>query len=53
MRLEPSNADHYTNLGMIYIRQDKKKKAHDQFKKTLTIDPNNVKAKKGIEKLKG
>jgi curved DNA-binding protein CbpA len=53
MRLEPKNADHYTNLGMIYLIQDKKKMAHDQYKKALTIDPKNIKAKKGIEKLKG
>jgi len=52
MRLEPKNADHYTNLGMIYLIQDKKKMAHDQYKKALTIDPKNIKAKKGIEKLK-
>jgi curved DNA-binding protein CbpA len=53
MRAEPNNPDHYTNLAMIYIKDGKKKLAHEQFKKALTIDPKNIKAKKGIEKLKG
>jgi curved DNA-binding protein CbpA len=51
--LEPRNADHYANLGLIYIRVGKKKIAHDHFQKALTLEPGNIKAKKGLEKIKG
>jgi len=50
IKLEPDNADHYANLGLINLRQGVKKKARSQFKKALNIDPKNIKAKKGIEK---
>jgi tetratricopeptide (TPR) repeat protein len=53
IRLEPSNADYYVNLGLIHMRQGKKKMAQKQFNKALAIDPKNIKAKKGLEKTKG
>ncbi|MBE0425585.1 MAG: DUF4388 domain-containing protein [Nitrospirae bacterium] len=52
IEIEPDNAGHYVNLGMIYIRAGMKKMAHDQFENALKLDPDNVKAKKGIEKTK-
>ena len=50
IKLEPGNADHYANLGLIYLRQSMKANASEQFSKALEIDPRNTKAKKGLEK---
>jgi tetratricopeptide (TPR) repeat protein len=50
IKLEPGNADHYANLGLIYLRQGMKGDASEQFSKALKIDPGNTKAKKGLEK---
>ena len=52
IKLEPDNADHYANLGLIYTREGKKKLAYDSFQKALKIDPGNTKATKGVEKTK-
>ena len=52
-KLEPQCADHYSNLGLIYSIQGMMKKARESFDKALKIDPGNMKAKKGIEKLRG
>jgi tetratricopeptide (TPR) repeat protein len=49
IKLEPLNPDHYANLGHIYLKAGIKKKAQIQFEKTLTIDPDNAKAKKGLQ----
>ena len=51
--LEPYNAEHYVNLGMIYMKGGSKKKALNQFEKALKFDPDNEKAKKGIKQIKG
>jgi hypothetical protein len=51
--LEPDNADHYVNLGLIYLRQDMKKMAREMFEKALKLCPENGKAKKGLEKIQG
>ena len=53
IRLEPGNADHYANLGLIYLRQDMRENASEQFSKALKLDPGNTKAKKGLEKARG
>ena len=53
VRLEPDNAEHYVNLGLIYLRQGINEKARGQFEKALHLDPKNTRAKKGIEKTKG
>ncbi len=52
IKIDPSNADYYVNLGLVYLRAGKKKKARDQFEKALKLNPNNTKAKKGLEKAK-
>jgi tetratricopeptide (TPR) repeat protein len=52
IKIEPDNAEHYVNLGMIYIKAGMKKRAHSQFEKALELNPDNVKAKKGLEKTK-
>lgn len=49
--LEPENVDHIVNLGLIYLKLGEKKLASEQFRKALSIDPNNLKAKKGLEKI--
>jgi tetratricopeptide (TPR) repeat protein len=51
--LEPYNAEHYVNLGMIYMKGGSKKKAHNQFEKALKFDPDNEKALKGLNQIKG
>lgn len=53
LKLEPNNADHYANLGMIYVKQGLKKPALDQFQRALGIAPGHVKARKAFEKLDG
>jgi tetratricopeptide (TPR) repeat protein len=52
IRLEPGNADHYANLGLIHLRQGMKEKASERFSKALKLDPGNTKAKKGLEKMR-
>lgn len=52
IRLEPGNADHYANLGLIYLRQGMRENASEQFSKALKLDPGNTKAKKGLEKVR-
>jgi tetratricopeptide (TPR) repeat protein len=49
--LEPGNVDYIANLGLIYLGLGQKELALEQFKKALSIDPDNLKAKKGLEKV--
>jgi Tfp pilus assembly protein PilF/DnaJ-domain-containing protein 1 len=49
IRLEPHNPDHYANLGHIYLKGGMKKRAQAAFEKALKIDPENAKAKKGLQ----
>jgi curved DNA-binding protein CbpA len=49
IRLEPYNPDHYANLGHIYLKGGMKKRAQAAFEKALKIDPENTKAKKGLQ----
>jgi curved DNA-binding protein CbpA len=49
IKLEPHNADHYANLGHIYLMAGLKKRAHSQFEKALKLDPGNSKAQKGMK----
>jgi len=49
VKLEPFNADHYANLGLIYMKAGVRKRARSNFEKALKIDPSNEKAKKGLE----
>jgi tetratricopeptide (TPR) repeat protein len=53
VRLEPDNAEHHVNLGLIYLKQGIDKKARTQFEKALRLDSKNIRAKKGLEKTKG
>lgn len=53
VRLEPDKADHYANLGLIYLRKGMKKRAEELFEEALNLDPKNAKAIKGLEKTKG
>jgi tetratricopeptide (TPR) repeat protein len=52
VKLEPFNADYYANLGLTYIKAGLNKRASSNFQKALKINPNNKKAKKGLEKTK-
>jgi curved DNA-binding protein CbpA len=49
IKLEPLNADHYANLGHIYLMAGMKKRAYSQFEKALKLDPGNAKAQKGLK----
>lgn len=49
VKLEPFNADHYANLGLIYAKAGLRKRAYGNFEKALKIDPSNEKARKGVE----
>ena len=53
IKIEPNNADHYVNLGLIYLKGGMKKRAYGQFEKALRLDPDNNKARKGLEMTKG
>jgi tetratricopeptide (TPR) repeat protein len=48
IELEPDNAEHYANLGQIYLKAGMKKEANNQFEKALEINPENIKAQKGL-----
>jgi tetratricopeptide (TPR) repeat protein len=52
IQIEPRNADHRVNLGLMYVKQGMKKMAHEQFREALDIDPSNARAAKGLEKTK-
>lgn len=49
IKLEPFNADYYTNLGLIYTKAGIKKRAFSNFEKALKINPQNARARKGLE----
>lgn len=49
IKLEPDNAEHYANLGQIYLKVGMKKEANNQFVKALEINPENIKAQKGLK----
>ncbi len=49
IKLEPYNAEHYVNLGMIYVKAGMKRRAQHQFEKALKFDPGNIKAKNGLK----
>lgn len=49
IKLEPNNAEHYANLGHIYLKAGMKKDAYAQFEKALELNPENTKAQKGIK----
>lgn len=53
IKLEPFNADYYANLGLIYLKGGLKNRALSNFQKALKINPANLKAKKGLEQIKG
>jgi tetratricopeptide (TPR) repeat protein len=48
IKLEPNNVEHYVNLGQIYIKAGMKEDAYNQFVKALEINPENIKAQKGL-----
>lgn len=51
--LEPSSPEYYANLGLIYLKTKKLDDAKKQFEKALALDPENQKAKKAMDKIKG
>ncbi len=53
LKLEPLNADLHSHLGFIYMKAGLKKQANAAFQKALMIDPDNSKAKKGLEQTQG
>ena len=53
IKLEPHNADHYAHLGHIYLKAGMKKRANIQFERALRIEPENTKAKKGLQLTEG
>ena len=48
--LEPENADHRANLGLLYQRAGMTDKAREAFAEALRLDPKNPKALKGLGK---
>jgi tetratricopeptide (TPR) repeat protein len=53
IKVEPDCADHYANLGLVYGKEGLINKARETFEKALKLDRKNIKAKKGIENLRG
>lgn len=51
IKLAPFNSEYIANLGHIYLSAGLKKRAERQFESALRLDPENVKAKKGLEAL--
>jgi len=52
IKLEPLNAEHYANLGSLYLKAGLHKRASGQFEKALKFDSGNVKAQKGLKQAK-
>lgn len=52
INLEPDNADLLSNLGLLFMKEGKLPRARTQFNKALTLDPDNKKARKGLEDIK-
>jgi len=50
IKLEPKNADHQANLGLLYQKSGIRDKAKEAFEAALRLDPKNVKALKGLGK---
>jgi curved DNA-binding protein CbpA len=50
VNLEPQNADHRANLGLLYQKAGINDKAREAFNAALKIDPKNQKALKGLGK---
>ncbi|MBI5696403.1 MAG: DnaJ domain-containing protein [Nitrospirae bacterium] len=48
--IEPNNAEHQANLGLLYQRTGISDKAKEAFSEALRLDPKNAKAKKGLGK---
>jgi tetratricopeptide (TPR) repeat protein len=53
IKLEPFNADLYSNMGLICMKAGQKNEAHAYFEKALQIDPKNEKAGKGFQQSGG
>jgi tetratricopeptide (TPR) repeat protein len=49
IHLDPSNSDHLANLGLLYLKAGLKARAKRQFEKALSLDPENMRAKRGLE----
>ncbi len=49
IKLEPDNAEFYVNLGQIYLKSGMKNEAYNQFEKALELNPENIKAQKGMK----
>ncbi|HYQ48712.1 MAG TPA: J domain-containing protein, partial [Thermodesulfovibrionales bacterium] len=49
LKIEPFNAEFHSHLGLVYMKAGIKKRAHTSFQKALKIDPENEKARKGLE----
>ncbi len=50
--LEPDNSDYYANLGLLYAKQGILQKARIAFENSLKINPDNIRAKKGLQNIK-
>ncbi len=50
--LEPNNSDHYANLGLLHAKQGILQKARIAFEHALKINPDNLRAKKGLQNIK-
>ncbi len=48
--LEPKNAEHRANLGLLYQKAGIKDKAKEAFEAALNLDPKNTKALRGLGK---
>lgn len=51
IELEPGNDEHYSNLGILYLKAGMKKKAETQFNHALKWNPKSQKAKRGLKEL--
>ncbi len=51
IKLEPFSGEHYANLGHLYLKAGLSKRAQHQFEKALRLDPENAKARKGLDQI--
>jgi glucose repression mediator protein len=49
LKFNPSSSATWYNIGGAYYTNDRFSEALDAFKEALRLDPNNVKAKEGVD----
>lgn len=53
LRLDPENPHYRANLGLLLVKAGRAEEAMKEFEQSLSLDPSNKKAQKGLSKILG